>query len=104
MGWLYVLFVIIANVLAVVCFKIHAQQENWAMYALGYVFTAICYFSLSLSIKYLGMIVPYVVWSGAGIAIIAYIGYVFFNEPMSALKVVSALLIMAGIVGMTVSE
>lgn len=103
MGWVYLALVIITNVMAVICFKIHAIQTNWAFYFLGYGCTAICYFTLSLSIKHLGMTLSYVVWSGAAIALIAVLGFIFFNESMSIAKTVFAALILAGIVGMVIT-
>ncbi|HAA7000582.1 TPA_asm: QacE family quaternary ammonium compound efflux SMR transporter, partial [Listeria monocytogenes] len=42
----------------------------------------------------------YAIWSGVGIVAIAVIGVLFFKENVNAIKVVSILLIVAGVVGL----
>jgi small multidrug resistance pump len=44
--------------------------------------------------------VAYALWAGTGVAIIAAIGMVYFKEPVTALKLGSMGLIIAGIVGL----
>ncbi|MDF9841739.1 MULTISPECIES: SMR family transporter [unclassified Paenibacillus] len=104
MGWIYLFLVIVTNVMAVVSFKLYSLQANSFFFYLGYALTGICYFCLSLSIKHLGMTLPYVVWSGAAIVLVAILGFVFFDESMSAMKIIFASLILVGVVGMVVSE
>jgi small multidrug resistance pump len=40
------------------------------------------------------------VWSGVGTALIATIGILYFREAVTALKLVSVLLIIVGVVGL----
>jgi small multidrug resistance pump len=46
--------------------------------------------------------IAYAIWASAGTALIAVIGIIFFHEPISVAKVVSILLIIAGIIGLEV--
>ena len=58
-------------------------------------------FSLNVMVvRVLGLSVTYAVWSGAGTLATGLIGYLWFKEPATALKVASAALIVLGVVGM----
>jgi small multidrug resistance pump len=60
-----------------------------------------CSFALNaMVIRTLGLSVVYAVWSGAGTVLTALIGYLYFKEPASALKIGSAGLIVLGVLGM----
>jgi small multidrug resistance pump len=48
------------------------------------------------------MSVSYAIWSGVGTALIALIGFGWFKEPVTALKVLSIFLIVVGVVGLNV--
>ena len=56
--------------------------------------------ALTVSLKQIDLGVAYAVWSGLGTALIALIGVLWFREPLTALKVVSLVLIVAGVVGL----
>jgi small multidrug resistance pump len=45
----------------------------------------------------------YAVWSGLGTFLIGIIGVAYFQEPMPAIKLLSLLLIVAGVVGVNLS-
>ena len=44
--------------------------------------------------------IAYAIWASVGTALIAILGIVWFNEPVSVMKVISILLIIAGIIGL----
>lgn len=58
---------------------------------------------MNFAVKTIDLSIVYTVWSGAGTAIITMIGYFFFNEPMSLLKIGSIALIVAGVIGLNMS-
>jgi quaternary ammonium compound-resistance protein SugE len=58
---------------------------------------------LALAVRRLEIGVAYAIWAGAGAAIIAAAGIVYFGEPANAGKIVSVALIIAGIVGLRFS-
>lgn len=64
----------------------------------------VCYLlaftSLNFSLKQINVSVAYAIWSGVGTAAIAVIGYYFFSESMSWIKVISILLIILGVIGL----
>lgn len=65
------------------------------MYILSLVF-------LALATKRMEIGTTYAVWAGAGVSIIAVAGAVLFGEQLTAPKIASLLLIVAGIVGLQV--
>ena len=58
---------------------------------------------LGLALKKMDVSVVYAVWSGLGVAFIATIGVLWFQEPITALKLSSLALIVVGVVGLNLS-
>ena len=63
-------------------------------------FYAISFALNTVVVRTLGLSVVYAVWSGAGTLITAFIGYLYFKEPATALKMASAGLIVIGVFGL----
>lgn len=68
------------------------------------VFYLISFSLLTLSLKKLDLSTAYAIWAGAGTALTVMIGIWFFKEPVSAMKVVCILLIIAGVVGLKLTD
>lgn len=68
-----------------------------------FVFYAASFVALTFALKKIEVSVAYAVWSGAGTALIAAIGILYFRESVTALKVASLLLIIAGVIGLNLS-
>jgi small multidrug resistance pump len=56
------------------------------------------FFFLSLALKVMPVGVAYAVWSGAGVALIGLIGWLFFGQKLDAAAVLGMALIVAGVV------
>jgi small multidrug resistance pump len=67
----------------------------------------ICYLSsfavLSLALRRIDLSIAYAVWSGAGTAIIAAIGILWFGEPAGTGKLLSLALIIIGVAGLNLA-
>ena len=59
---------------------------------------------LGLAMKSLPVGTAYGVWVGIGIAGTALLGTVLFNEPVSLLRLISLLLIVAGVLGLKLAS
>jgi multidrug transporter EmrE-like cation transporter len=59
---------------------------------------------LALAAKTIEVGVAYAIWVGCGAAIIAIVGIVYFKEPVTALKLISLGLVLAGVVGLKLSS
>ena len=55
---------------------------------------------LTVIVRTMPVSVAYAVWSGAGTALVAVVGYFFLGEPLSWIKVVSLAMIVGGVVGL----
>jgi quaternary ammonium compound-resistance protein SugE len=58
---------------------------------------------LSIALKSLPVGVAYGVWVGIGASLTAVLAVVLFDEPVTVLKVISLVLIVAGVVGLNLS-
>lgn len=59
--------------------------------------------SLTLALKQIDVGAAYAIWSGMGTLLIALIGFIVFHEEVTALKVVSLLLVILGVIGLKLS-
>ena len=67
-------------------------------------FYVLALLGLALALRTLEVGIAYAVWAGAGTLLIATLGVIFFKESMSTLKVLSMLLVIAGIVGLNLAD
>jgi small multidrug resistance pump len=65
-----------------------------------FVFYAASFVALTFALKKIEVSVAYAVWSGVGTALITAIGILYFREAATALKFISILLIIVGVVGL----
>ncbi len=69
-----------------------------------FVFYSAALAGLTLTLKYIDLSIAYAIWAGAGTALIALIGIVYFKEPVTALKIVSLVFVIVGVVGLQLSS
>jgi len=68
-----------------------------------FVFYGLSFTLMTIAVKKIDMSVSYAIWSGVGTALIALIGIGWFKEPLTTLKIVSIVLIVAGVFGLNAS-
>ena len=59
--------------------------------------------ALTLALKRIEVSIAYAVWAGLGTVLVATVGFIWFREPVSPLKIASILLIVLGVVGLYLS-
>ena len=64
----------------------------------------ISFYLLSQTLKRMEIGVVYAIWSGAGTALMAVVGYWFFQESMSMVKAISIALIVLGVIGLNAGD
>ena len=69
-----------------------------------FVFYAASFTLMTVAVKRIDMSVSYAIWSGVGTALIALIGFGWFREPLTPLKVASMLLIVIGVIGLNLDS
>jgi small multidrug resistance pump len=102
MSWIYLLLAILAEVTGTTCMKLSQGFTKTVPSILLFVFYACSFTLMTLAIKKLEVSIVYAIWSGVGTALIAMIGILVFHEQMNALKVISIVLIIAGVIGLNV--
>lgn len=100
MHWLILALAIGLEVAGTTAMKLSEGLTRLVPSVLVFVCYAASFVALTLTLKKIELGVAYAVWSGVGTALIAAIGIVYFREAASVPKLVSLLLIVAGVVGL----
>jgi small multidrug resistance pump len=66
-----------------------------------FVFYIISFVALTFAIEKIEVSTAYTIWAGVGTALIAIIGLVYFGEPATAIKFISIILIIIGVIGLS---
>lgn len=98
MHWLLLFVAILFEVIATTAMKLSDGFSKLAPSVVTVVGYIACFTAFSFSLKQLDVSVAYAVWSGLGTALIAVIGFIMFNEQLSAMKLCAIALIIAGVV------
>ncbi|HVX62074.1 MAG TPA: multidrug efflux SMR transporter [Pirellulales bacterium] len=103
MSWLYLGLAILLEICGTTCLKLSAGFTQRVYGGLVFAFYGLSFWSLGLALKQIEVSTAYAIWSGAGTALIAAIGIVWFKEPVTAIKIFSIGLIVLGVVGLQLS-
>ncbi len=100
MKWLLLSLGILFEIIALVFMK---KSEGFTR--LLPIFLVILFYSMALGclvlvLRKMDTSVAYAIWASAGILIMALAGILWLHEPVSVVKVVSMLLIVAGVIGL----
>jgi small multidrug resistance pump len=100
MAWVYLMLAIVSEVAGTTSMKLSEgfTKPVWSVGIL--VFYGASLYLLTLTLKTMDVSLSYAIWAGLGTALIAAIGVLWFGEPLTALKVASLALIVAGVVGL----
>lgn len=99
-SWAVLSAAILFEVAGTTCMRLSDGFNRLTPSLLIFVFYAISFALNTLVIRTLGMSVVYAVWSGVGTVLTALIGYLYFKEPATALKMASTGLIVIGVFGL----
>jgi small multidrug resistance pump len=100
MHWFYLLLAIVLEVTGTTCMKLSAGFTKMLPSVLMFVFYILSFSALTLALKKVDVSVAYAIWSGMGTALIATIGILWFNEPLTMMKLISLVLIIVGVIGL----
>lgn len=105
MGWFWLLSSIVCEVFGTTFLKMASNGgKNAGWYsAIVVVSYMACFALLAFAMKHFSLSTVYATWSGIGVSLLAIIGVVVFGDSVNALKLVSLLLIVAGIIGLNMS-
>ena len=105
MKWIYLIASITTEVLGTICLKLASgETEHAGRYVVGVVvFYSLCFGFLGQAMRHFSLSVVYATWSGVGVGLLALIGVVVFGDSINLLKVVSFIMVIAGVVGLNMS-
>ncbi len=99
-SWTYLGTAILAEVAGTTAMKLSAGFTHLQPSLLIFCFYGLSLAFLALSLKDLEIGLAYAIWSGLGTALIFILGICFFNEPFTLFKILSAISIIIGVVGL----
>ena len=99
-AWWVLSLAILFEVGGTTCMRLSDGFTRLTPSVLIFVFYAASFALNVMVIRVLGLGVVYAVWSGVGTVATGLIGYLYFKEPATAMKMASAGLIVLGVVGM----
>jgi small multidrug resistance pump len=95
--WFYLSIAIIAEVLGTSFLKESAGFTRLVPSVVVVIGYSLAFYFLGLTLKTLPVGIAYAVWAGAGVALIALVGYAFFGQALDSAAVVGILLIVSGV-------
>ncbi len=103
-GWFYLFVAIVLEVIGTTCMKLsHGFARLLPSIGVA-VFYLASLAGLTMALKQIPVSVAYAVWSGLGTAFITIIGFWYFKEPVTAIKLFSIVLIVGGVTGLHISS
>jgi len=102
--WLYLILGIICEVTGTVCMKMADGFSKLVPSVFVFVFYGASLVFLTLVFKKFEIGTTYAIWAGVGTALTAVMGFIWFREPATLVKIISILLIILGILGLELFE
>lgn len=99
-AWAVLSVAILLEVAGTTCMRLSEGFSRFTPSVLIFVFYAGSFALNTLIIRVLGLSVVYAVWSGVGTVLTALIGFVYFKEPATAMKLMCIGLIVIGVMGL----
>lgn len=97
-GYLYLALAIVAEVIGTSALKASEEFTRVVPSIIVVVGYALAFYFLSLVLKTIPLGVAYAIWAGAGVALIALVGVVLFNQTLDLPAIIGIALIVAGVV------
>jgi len=104
MAWIYLILAILFEVTGTTSMKFADGFQNLVPSVVIFVCYGISIALLTLAVRTIDISVAYALWAAIGIVIISSIGIFWFNEPVTAWKIVSIATIIIGVVSLQLSD
>lgn len=104
MAYLFLACAILFEVLGTIAMKYSEGFTKVIPSLVVLVSHGICFVSLAIALKSLPMSMVYAVWAGVGTALMVIFGRLFFAEPVTSMKAMATVLIIAGVVMLNFGE
>jgi small multidrug resistance pump len=101
--WMWLIIAILFEVTGTMSLKISDGLTKVVPSCLTVISYVASFYILALALKSMDVGLAYAIWAGVGTGIIAFLGVVYFGEPISPIKVISLILIVAGVIGLNLA-
>lgn len=102
--WLFLAVAIALEVAGTTSMKLSEGFTRLTPSVLIFLFYAASFVALTFALKKIEVSVAYAVWSGVGTALVTGIGILYFRESATVFKFACILLIIAGVVGLSLTH
>ena len=99
--WLFLSGAILLEVAGTISMKLSEGFTRPIPSVLIFVFYIVSFVALTFALEKIEVSTAYTIWAGVGTALIAIIGLVYFGEPATAIKFISIILIIIGVIGLS---
>jgi len=103
-SWLLLVAAIVFEVAGTTSMKLSAGFTKALPSVLLFVFYALAFGALTLTLKKMEVSFVYAIWSGLGTTLVTLIGILYFKESANIFKIASIGLIILGVVGLHLSS
>ena len=97
MRWLYLIIAIFGEVIGTSSLKMAAGFTKLVPSIVVVVGYSVAFYFLSLSLKYIPLVIAYAIWCGVGIVLVALIGWIFYKQVMDVPAIMGMALIFTGV-------
>ena len=97
MPWLFLGIAIVGEVIATTALKASEGFTRWGYGSISIIGYAISLYILAIILKTIPVGIAYAVWSGAGVALVTFIGVVMFGQKLDLYAYFGIALIVAGV-------
>lgn len=104
MKYFFLALGIFFEIMALVFMKKSEGFTKLAPILLVFLFYTLALGCLILVLRNMDTSIAYAIWASSGILIMTIVGIVWLGEPVSVVKIVSMLFIVAGVIGLELSE
>ena len=103
-SWFLLVAAIVFEVAGTTSMKLSAGFTKVLPSVLLFVFYALAFAALTLTLKKMEVSFVYAIWSGLGTTLVTLIGILYFKESANIVKIASIGLIILGVVGLHLSS
>lgn len=96
--WVYLSIAIVAEVVGTLFLKSSDGFSKVIPSVIVVVSYVLAFYLLSISLKSISVGIAYAVWAGAGVALIAVAGFIFFGQKLDMAAILGMVLIVSGVV------
>ncbi|UVK79146.1 MAG: multidrug/spermidine efflux pump membrane subunit MdtJ [Sodalis sp. Ffu] len=96
--WVFLAMAIMAEIIGTLSMKYATVNGELTGHIIMYIMITVSYFLLSLAIKRVALGVAYALWEGVGILFITLFSVIWFDEPISMIKLMGLMMLVTGIV------